>query len=64
MWNWLSCYLTGRHDFAVTCESNSVYLRCNHCGKRSNGWDVRVNKQVMVSLAAAEPKRQPQRRRA
>jgi hypothetical protein len=63
MWNWLSCYLTGRHDFAVTCESDSVYLRCNHCGKRSNGWDVRVSKPVVVALTA-DPKRQPQRRRA
>jgi hypothetical protein len=63
MWYWLSCYLTGRHDFAVTCASDSVYLRCNHCGKRSNGWDVRVSKQVVVALAP-DPKRQPQRRRA
>jgi hypothetical protein len=64
MWNWLSCYLTGRHDFAVTCESDAVYLRCNHCGKRSNGWDVRVNKQVLVALAAQPKRPQPQRRRA
>jgi hypothetical protein len=37
MWNWLNCYLSGRHDFGVTC---SIFLRCIHCGKRSNGWDV------------------------
>ena len=40
MWNWLNCYLSGRHDFGVTCSSGSIFLRCIHCGKRSNGWSV------------------------
>ena len=40
MWNWLNCYLSGRHDFGVTCASGSIFLRCIHCGKRSNGWSV------------------------
>ena len=40
MWNWLSCYLSGRHDYAISCEPGSVFLRCNHCGRRSNGWAV------------------------
>ena len=40
MWNWLNCYLSGRHDFGVTCASGAMFLRCIHCGKRSNGWAV------------------------
>ena len=40
MWNWLNCYLSGRHDFGVSCSSGSIYLRCIHCGKRSEGWTV------------------------
>lgn len=40
MWTWLNCYLSGRHDFGITCEPGAVYLRCIHCGKRSNGWAI------------------------
>jgi hypothetical protein len=40
MWNWLNCYLSGRHDYGVSCSSGSIYLRCIHCGKRSEGWTV------------------------
>jgi hypothetical protein len=42
MWNWLNCYLSGRHDYGVACSSGSMYLRCNHCGKQSGGWAVHV----------------------
>jgi hypothetical protein len=41
MWNWLNCYLSGRHDFGVTCEPGAIFLRCIHCGKRSSGWELR-----------------------
>jgi hypothetical protein len=40
MWNWLNCYLSGRHDFGVTCEPGAIFLRCIHCGKRSGGWEL------------------------
>jgi hypothetical protein len=40
MWKWINCYLSGRHDFGVWCESGSVFLRCVHCGRRSTGWSV------------------------
>jgi hypothetical protein len=40
MWNWLNCYLSGRHDYGVSCDAGSMFLRCMHCGKRSNGWAV------------------------
>lgn len=51
MWNWLNCYLSGRHDFGVTCCSGSIFLRCIHCGKRSNGWAVH-NEPVLVPVTA------------
>ncbi len=38
MWNWLSCYLSGRHEFGVSCEPDAIFLRCVHCGRRSQGW--------------------------
>jgi hypothetical protein len=40
MWNWLNCYLSGRHEFGITCEPGTVFLRCLHCGKRSPGWAI------------------------
>lgn len=38
MWNWISCYLSGKHEFGVSCEPGNVFLKCVHCGKRSQGW--------------------------
>lgn len=52
MWNWLNCYLSGRHDFGVTCSSGSIFLRCIHCGKRSNGWEVHNEQPVLVAVTA------------
>ena len=40
MWNALYCYLSGGHDFAVWCQPGAIFLRCVHCGKRSNGWEL------------------------
>jgi hypothetical protein len=53
MWNWLNCYLSGRHDFGVTCEPGAIFLRCIHCGKRSSGWELRG---AQVSLTPAKGK--------
>jgi hypothetical protein len=55
MWNWLNCYLSGRHDYGVTCSSGSIFLRCIHCGKRSEGWMVHGQRQGHPSLAQALP---------
>ena len=38
MWEWISCYLSGKHEFGVSCEPGAVFLRCVHCGRRSQGW--------------------------
>ena len=58
MWNWLGCYLSGRHDFGVTCSSGSIFLRCIHCGKRSNGWEVHNEQPALVPVTA--PVQRPQ----
>jgi len=42
MWELIHCYLSGRHDYGVWCESGEMFLRCVHCGKRSSGWAVEV----------------------
>jgi hypothetical protein len=47
MWNWFNCYLSGRHDFSVWCESGTIYLRCLHCGKRSTGWAVHDQPRIL-----------------
>jgi hypothetical protein len=41
MWNWLNCYLSGRHDFGVSCAPGAIFLRCTHCGKQSSGWALK-----------------------
>ena len=60
MWNWLNCYLSGRHDFGVTCSSGSIFLRCIHCGKRSNGWCVH-NEPVLATVTAPVARHQVSR---
>jgi hypothetical protein len=40
MFNWIKCYLSGRHEFGVKCEPGSIFLRCLHCGRRSPGWSL------------------------
>ena len=42
MFNLLNCYLSGRHDYGVSCEPGVIFLRCIHCGKRSTGWELQA----------------------
>jgi hypothetical protein len=42
MLSWLSCYLSGRHDYSAWCEPGAIFLRCLHCGRRSSGWSLDV----------------------
>ena len=58
MWNWLNCYLSGRHDFGVSCEPGAIFLRCIHCGKRSSGWELQ-GRQGPLKPAKAQLIRQP-----
>jgi hypothetical protein len=39
MWSWILCYVRG-HDYSVTCNCGSMFLRCVACGHRSRGWVV------------------------
>jgi hypothetical protein len=57
MWNWLNCYLSGRHDYGITCASGSIFLRCIHCGKRSNGWAVLEEQPAMLAVTVPARKR-------
>ncbi len=51
MWNLINCYLSGRHDFGVSCGSGAVFLRCTHCGKRSSGWSIDAKPRVSATPA-------------
>jgi hypothetical protein len=51
MWKRFACYLSGRHEYGVRCESGMIYLRCPHCGQRSAGWAI-PGKQSDLPLAA------------
>ncbi len=52
MWMWFNCYLSGRHDYGMWCESGAMFLRCIHCGKRSAGWSVSQKPQAAQAPAA------------
>jgi hypothetical protein len=55
MWNWLNCYLSGRHDFGVSCAPGAIFLRCIHCGKQSSGWALRGNQGPLIPAKAHLP---------
>ena len=64
----LYCYLTGQHEYKVTCEPGAIYLRCTACGQRSNGWDFRhqaeAHRQAHVPALASIDTRRDQHRHA
>jgi hypothetical protein len=62
MWNWLNCYLSGRHEFGITCEPGTVFLRCIHCGKRSPGWALEGPAGKLTPVKA-QSESQPERTR-
>jgi len=53
MWDLIHCYLSGRHDYGIWCESGEMFLRCVHCGKRSSGWAVEAKFQTTAPVTAA-----------
>jgi hypothetical protein len=44
MFNWITCYLSGRHDYHVACEPGAIFLRCHNCGGRSTGWELHADR--------------------
>ena len=57
MWTWFNCYLSGRHDYGVSCEPGAIFLRCVHCGKRSSGITVDARIPERPSRQASRPAR-------
>jgi hypothetical protein len=57
MWNWFSCYLSGRHQYGVWCEPGAVFLRCAYCGKRSSGWSLAKTPKHQPAAVNAPPSR-------
>jgi hypothetical protein len=55
MWNLISCYLSGRHDYGMSCEPGAMFLRCVHCGKRSSGWVLESKFHVTAGRPVATP---------
>jgi hypothetical protein len=62
MWNWFSCYLSGRHDYGMWCEPGAIFLRCVHCGRRSGGWALEAKSQSVMT--ASKPTLPPTLRNA
>lgn len=56
MWEVIHCYLSGRHDYGIWCESGEMFLRCVHCGKRSSGWAVEAKFHRTAPLVTATPR--------
>lgn len=46
MFKWLTCYLSGQHDYKVSCEPGAIFLSCHHCGRRSTGWELRRERAI------------------
>ena len=53
MWNWFNCYLSGRHDYTVSCEGGVIFLRCPHCGRRSPGWSLEARSESAPAAPAS-----------
>lgn len=68
MWKWITCYLSGNHEFGVACEPGAIFLRCAHCGKRSHGWALSgtpdLRPAAVKMSAAADPARRAPAREA
>jgi hypothetical protein len=63
MWNWFNCYLSGRHEFGVSCEPGTIFLRCTHCGRRSSGWAIDPKPHPAVVAAPKNAPKSPVARR-
>ena len=55
MLKWITCYLSGRHDYQVSCEPGTIFLRCHHCGRRSSGWELRHERAAMARADVPRP---------
>jgi len=58
MLKWITCYLSGKHDYVVACEPGAIFLKCNHCDRRSNGWELQHERTMQAAQVALQPARQ------
>jgi hypothetical protein len=61
LWHRLGCCVTG-HDYSVRSDSMRIYLRCDSCGRTSEGWtltDTPHMKHVAAKRLAAADHSQP-----
>jgi len=56
MLNWIACYLSGRHEYGISCHSGAIFLECAHCGRRSAGWSIDLKAQKIVAPVAQSAK--------
>ena len=61
MLKWITCYLSGKHDYLVACEPGAIFLKCNHCGRRSNGWELQHERSMQAAQVGLQPALQPAR---
>ena len=61
LWHRLGCYVTG-HDYSVRSDRTRIYLRCDACGRTSEGWSLSNDphlKRAIASRLAARDRRAP-----
>ena len=52
MLNWIVCYLSGRHEYGISCHDGAIFLACAHCGRRSVGWSIDLKSHKAVAPAS------------
>jgi hypothetical protein len=50
LWHRLGCYVTG-HDYSVRSDQARIYLRCDSCGHRSDGWSLSTDPHLTRTVA-------------
>ena len=54
MLKWITCYLSGGHEYKVSCEPGAIFLSCHHCGRRSNGWELQHQRNMQPAQVRVE----------
>jgi hypothetical protein len=61
MWMTFRRLLCFRHNFIVSAESKTMFLRCMHCGHRTVGWKLDARAEVVVNQASRSGRQLPGR---
>jgi hypothetical protein len=46
MWLFLRRLFCFHHDYGITAEPGSIFMRCRKCGHRTAGWNIDVNEVI------------------